>query len=33
MLPLMKTLVVGANGRIGRIYCRIAAERGIPDES
>jgi uncharacterized protein YbjT (DUF2867 family) len=26
----MKTLVVGANGKIGRIFCRIAAERGIP---
>jgi uncharacterized protein YbjT (DUF2867 family) len=26
----MKTLVFGANGKIGRILCRIAAERGIP---
>jgi uncharacterized protein YbjT (DUF2867 family) len=33
MLPLMKTLVVGANGKIGRIYCRIAAERGIPSRA
>jgi uncharacterized protein YbjT (DUF2867 family) len=33
MLQLMKTLVVGANGKIGRIYCRIAAERGIPSRA
>ena len=26
----MKTLVVGANGKIGRILCRIAAERKMP---
>lgn len=26
----MKTLVVGANGKIGRILCRIAAQREIP---
>jgi uncharacterized protein YbjT (DUF2867 family) len=26
----MKTLVVGANGKIGRILCRIAAEREMP---
>jgi uncharacterized protein YbjT (DUF2867 family) len=29
----MKTLVVGANGKIGRIFCRIAAERGIPSRA
>jgi uncharacterized protein YbjT (DUF2867 family) len=26
----MKTLVVGANGKIGRILCRVAAERNKP---
>ena len=26
----MKTLVVGANGKIGRIFCRIAAQRDVP---
>ena len=26
----MKTLVVGANGKIGRILCRVAAERKKP---
>ena len=26
----MKTLVVGANGKIGRILCRIAVERKMP---
>ena len=25
----MKILVIGANGKIGRLFCRIAAERGL----